>query len=309
VYRVALDGSDCDEPGYELADDVERDEAFEWLRAEGICDGGGTPCAELLLCKALEATGADEDACLNDVEGRAGATGWCYLSPAQGLGNVEILADCSATYDSALRFMGASVDDRFVFFATLAIETETTTPELRRPVGATCIPELEHRTEFSGFSMSQAIVETGNPACDSSICLVNHFQGRVSCPFGQSYSSVEASMPECFVPGSGAPVAVPVESMRLERAARFTTTCSCRCDGPGEGPFCACLEGTECAPIMGESGSEALNALAGSYCIPSGHAFGPNEVIKPETCSTERAAGHTNSFPLDYSVCEDPLPY
>jgi hypothetical protein len=52
-------------------------------------------------------------------------------------------------------------------------------------VGDPCVPEDEYLTTFSGFAKGEVNVESRSFQCLTRVCLVNHFQGRVSCPFGQ----------------------------------------------------------------------------------------------------------------------------
>jgi hypothetical protein len=53
-------------------------------------------------------------------------------------------------------------------------------------VGDPCIPALELNTDFAGFNVAEEDIETGSSQCPTGICLVNNFQGRVSCPAGQA---------------------------------------------------------------------------------------------------------------------------
>src|SRR5690349_3864783 len=53
-------------------------------------------------------------------------------------------------------------------------------------IGDPCIPEDEYKGIFGGFRVSQENIESRSFQCESRICLVNHFQGRVSCPLGQT---------------------------------------------------------------------------------------------------------------------------
>jgi hypothetical protein len=53
-------------------------------------------------------------------------------------------------------------------------------------VGDPCVPEDEYLTTFSGFAVGEVNVESRSFQCLTRVCLVNHFQGRVSCPFGQT---------------------------------------------------------------------------------------------------------------------------
>ncbi len=53
-------------------------------------------------------------------------------------------------------------------------------------VGDPCIPEDEYDPQFPGFKLSLENIESRSFQCQTRICLVNHFQGRVSCPLGQN---------------------------------------------------------------------------------------------------------------------------
>jgi hypothetical protein len=53
-------------------------------------------------------------------------------------------------------------------------------------VGDPCIPEAEYNTCFAGFQQSEVNTESRSFQCQTRLCLVNHFQGRVSCPYGQT---------------------------------------------------------------------------------------------------------------------------
>ena len=52
-------------------------------------------------------------------------------------------------------------------------------------VGDPCTPEDEYNPDFAGFKMTEENIESRSFQCATRICLVNHFQGRVSCPLGQ----------------------------------------------------------------------------------------------------------------------------
>jgi hypothetical protein len=73
-------------------------------------------------------------------------------------------------------------------------------------VGDPCIPEQEYDTCFAGFDIRDVDTETKSFQCQTRVCLVNHFQGRVSCPYGQNAGTNDLSA-ECNSPGvvGGAP--------------------------------------------------------------------------------------------------------
>src|SRR5208283_2191815 len=52
-------------------------------------------------------------------------------------------------------------------------------------VGDPCTPEQEYDKSFLGFSQTEVSVESKSFQCETRLCLVDHFQGRVSCPYGQ----------------------------------------------------------------------------------------------------------------------------
>jgi hypothetical protein len=52
-------------------------------------------------------------------------------------------------------------------------------------VGDPCVPEDEYRQDFNGYAMTEVNVESKSFQCETRVCIVNHFQGRVSCPYGQ----------------------------------------------------------------------------------------------------------------------------
>src|SRR5688500_16223768 len=78
-------------------------------------------------------------------------------------------------------------------------------------VGDPCVPEDEYSTGFSGFSKGEVNVESRSFQCETRVCLVNHFQGRVSCPYGQTQDEA-TNTPACKVPGQEEPIVVPVDA-------------------------------------------------------------------------------------------------
>lgn len=71
-------------------------------------------------------------------------------------------------------------------------------------VGSPCIPEQEFDPTFTGFVLEEVNVESKSFQCQTRICLVHHFQGRVSCPYGQDGRGqpLDPSVPACKVPGT-----------------------------------------------------------------------------------------------------------
>jgi hypothetical protein len=121
-------------------------------------------------------------------------------------------------------------------------------------VGDPCIPEAEYDTCFAGFSQTEVNTESRSFQCQTRLCLVNHFQGRVSCPYGQ----VAAGMGNLGPCVGGA----------------TTDCCSDGTTPTGGGPFTACTATTPCpkeaactipggATVIGSS----TNGTAQQYAI------------------------------------------
>lgn len=137
-------------------------------------------------------------------------------------------------------------------------------------VGDPCIPEDEYRASFSGYSKEEVNVESRSFQCETRLCLVNKFQGRVSCPTGQLSEGGG-----CQTPDGALSVSVPVPPQLAARPPQDAVYCSCRCSGPegGEaadiGPACECPQGFECTELIPnvELGDRQL---AGGYCVKQG---------------------------------------
>jgi hypothetical protein len=278
----------CDAPYRQPASDQVVDLLHAAAREALSCDATGRPdCEDLCVCENLEATGDAAEACRDGSE--AGERGFCYVAPDQGLGAPETVADCETEPRVAVRFAAGEGEDPRAFMVC----SDATEPEVvAGPLGAVCVPELERDPSFSGFQLEEVNVETGAASCASGTCLVQRFRGRVSCPLGNLQSS--GFDDSCLVPGSHQPVTVPVPSQLVSRPPSSSAFCSCRCAGPGEGPFCECAQGQECVPLIEELGLGG-DQLAGSYCVPRGATDGPSPHNgqtgcdqAPEQCAADR---------------------
>jgi hypothetical protein len=157
-------------------------------------------------------------------------------------------------------------------------------------VGDPCTPEDEFFPEFNGFDLGEVNVESRSFQCETRVCLVNKFQGRVSCPYGTkgtpadpAATTVSHGYP-CEVPGFGGFVTVPVDPQRTERPPELAVYCSFRCGGSDPNArYCECPSGFECSEVVANRGQGA-SELAGSYCIRSGSDVDPNRVDSRE-CS------------------------
>ncbi|MDP9149237.1 MAG: hypothetical protein M3O36_04745 [Myxococcota bacterium] len=167
-------------------------------------------------------------------------------------------------------------------------------------VGDPCTPEQEYDRSFVGFDFHEVNVESKSFQCQTRLCLVNHFQGRVSCPYGQQASGMPtagtvACAPNagCCTPGTLEPVnglgptgqplnaktLATVQPQCTDRRAEQTVYCSCRCQN-AEGKtddganYCTCPDGFTCAQLVTSIGA-GDQGLTGGYCIKSGTDYQP----------------------------------
>ncbi|HSN98344.1 MAG TPA: hypothetical protein VLS89_08600, partial [Candidatus Nanopelagicales bacterium] len=115
-------------------------------------------------------------------------------------------------------------------------------------VGDPCIPEDEYDPGFAGFKVTEENIESRSFQCQTRICLVNHFQGRASCPLGQlPPTACNPDNPAC------------PDGSECTEAAVFAPECeknedcasgACNTDRK----VCECVNATNC-PGGGEDGS------------------------------------------------------
>jgi len=162
-------------------------------------------------------------------------------------------------------------------------------------VGAPCTPSVEGLPTFAGFGPTEVSVEDNNSTCASGICLVNHFQGLTTCPYGQdAQGNAPAGASACLTPGTSERV-VPAPTAAVppwcsDRTPAVAVTCSCRCanaDGKtGDGAaYCTCGSGFTCTQLVSFVGA-GNQQLAGAYCVASGSAYDPGA-----SCATTCAPG------------------
>ncbi len=181
-------------------------------------------------------------------------------------------------------------------------------------VGDPCTPEDEYQQTFNGFQVTETNVESRSFQCETRVCLVNHFQGRVSCPAGQTgaqaapYSDPGPNTmqngswaPQCSIPGtetnpgdrnSEDNINVAVPPQLVDRQTDQAVYCSCRCDGPDKNArYCECPEGFQCEQLVDDLKLGGGGQLAGSYCIRAGSRYNKNKHFKEaKNCAGDRAA-------------------
>jgi hypothetical protein len=191
-------------------------------------------------------------------------------------------------------------------------------------IGDPCIPEAEYDLYFNNFSEADVFAETRSFQCETRLCLVNHFQGRVSCPYGQTQQDLDdqdanynGNRPVdlgalCKVPGTSgtAPpvqgittdpdgqmvsadvIQVPVAPRLVNRRPDDAVYCSCRCkndegktdDGAN---YCECPSGYACERLIRDPGL-GKPELAGYYCIKEGTRY--QQASVPCSREEDRAA-------------------
>jgi hypothetical protein len=166
------------------------------------------------------------------------------------------------------------------FFAGLALALVAVGCE-SGGVGDPCVPNDEFFDGFNGFAVGEVTIESRSFQCATRVCLVNKFQGRVSCPYGTNGTppvdtggdlTVDHNLP-CEVPQLGGYVKVPVLPQRTERSPDVAVYCSCRCAGPDPNArYCECPSGFECDELVPSRTTESTDQeqLEGSYCVRKG---------------------------------------
>ena len=148
-------------------------------------------------------------------------------------------------------------------------------------IGDPCVPEQEYNADFLGFDEKEVNVESKSFQCQTRLCLVNHFRGRVSCKFGQNKEGQPKDVENpCVVPGTSDSITgdpnntskkAEVPAQCASRTADRAVYCSCRCanaDGKTDdgANYCTCPDGFECEQLVTPIGP-LDTGLTGGYCI------------------------------------------
>lgn len=146
-------------------------------------------------------------------------------------------------------------------------------PPVPAGFGQACVPAEERSATFAGGAAAEVTVDSNSSACGAgNVCLVNHFQGRTSCPYGGPSGS-------CTVPGTGAPVTAKVLPQCADRRAADTVYCSCRCanaagrtdDGAS---YCSCADSFVCTQLVTSIGMPN-DTFSGAYCMKPQTKYDP----------------------------------
>ncbi|MBI4701503.1 MAG: hypothetical protein HY744_10145 [Deltaproteobacteria bacterium] len=160
-------------------------------------------------------------------------------------------------------------------------------------LGDPCTPEDEYKESFAGFKLSEENIESRSFQCVSRICLVNHFQGRVSCPSGQPKpkpcgGDSDCGQEKCKQAGVIAPACDPTKN-----APDGTNQEDChglKCNQSGK--YCECNTNADCA-MEGYSCVEQPDK--GRMCAIS--------VCAPAEPSKERCYVPGTDIPVAVEIC------
>jgi len=165
-------------------------------------------------------------------------------------------------------------------------------------VGDPCIPEDEYEAGFSGYGLEEVNVEAMSFQCETRLCLVNHFRGRVSCPYGQQFppnadgsvgnvNNIADPNMRCKVPdGKSSLVTVEVQPQLVKRRANNSVYCSCRCSGPDKtARYCKCPSGYGCTLLNDIPLGSGSSQLLGSYCVRNGTAYSKGSDSNSQACA------------------------
>lgn len=140
-----------------------------------------------------------------------------------------------------------------------------------RPIGTPCVPLIESHSTFDGYSSAEiSLTSPGAPGAPT--CLVYHFRGLVTCPYGQNASGqAPAGASPCTTTG-GQPVVGAVAPQCTDRPASKVVLWSCRCanlegqtnDGD---TYCTCPSSMTCAQAYSSIGASE-DDVSGAYCLP-----------------------------------------
>ena len=193
-------------------------------------------------------------------------------------------------------------------FATLAtfVAVSAIAPRAARPPASAtpASPSRSTTRAFIGFDQQGGQRRVEELPVPTRLCLVNHFRGRVTCPYGQDQSGTALPTSDgasgggfpgqdaegnaydrCLIPGgtdstdskqqimraTRRPNGALVHPQCVDRAADKTVYCSCRCanvDGKTDdgANYCTCPDGFACTQLVNSIGATD-DGLTGAYCI------------------------------------------
>jgi hypothetical protein len=156
-------------------------------------------------------------------------------------------------------------------------------------IGDPCTPEEEYNPQFAGFKVTEENIESRSFQCQTRICLVNHFQGRVSCPLGQDpivepgITGRHACTPtDSSACGNGescveaAALAIPCDPDKEDRGSLDCAGYGNNCNA--EGRFCQCATSADCIGAGPNFICDAADFHCKSYvCHTPNNCQNPND--------------------------------
>jgi hypothetical protein len=164
------------------------------------------------------------------------------------------------------------------------------------PIGSPCTPGTEGSPSYLGANLQEMSYDSNNPQCQSRLCLVNHFQGRVSCPYGQQADGTPrpgaTSCSRSADAGCCTPADVPVTGEESDgafanpnqqatvapqcasRTADVAVYCSCSCAISGsteDSNYCTCPTGFTCTVLESPLGGPL--PMSGAFCVEDGTEY------------------------------------
>lgn len=193
-------------------------------------------------------------------------------------------------------------------------------------VGDPCIPESEFDNKnFNQFDVNNLVIDVNSVQCETRVCLVHYFRGRVSCPFGNAAPNqgvtegakclaVEGVRGLYTLDGSATgalccpvlgdidqkPTNFSVQAQCNDRQAKDAVYCSCRCDVPDDPEIdrskvslCECPDGYTCKRLCDQTTGNCGNPLIpkgkyGSYCVKNGPGTNFNPDQAEASCGAPR---------------------
>jgi hypothetical protein len=109
IVEADLGASDCDSSEARVdVDGALANSVRKHLQLTNTCENVDTDCQLFHLCEIeqLEAGTAEQDSCLT--QDNPIGDGWCYVDPAQGVGDEGVVEGCPSTMKRKIRFAGAA---------------------------------------------------------------------------------------------------------------------------------------------------------------------------------------------------------
>ena len=180
---------------------------------------------------------------------------------------------------------------RVLWFAPFAIaafgcgdsesqESATTTSSL----GDYCFLGDEAAMGFTSYDLTEVALAQNPLDCGSApteFCMGYHFQGRATCPYGQTQQEIDtlpgddpARCRMADLEGNVTNVAseFPAEPQIVERRAERFIYCTCQCEGGDPNlDYCSCPSGWEClSPVD-------IGGLLAKYCVKTSTPYDPTD--------------------------------